>query len=112
MAAPMNRAQKRMLQKQGALGADGQPQRAQPQQRRPPGGRPPGAGRPEEKEGRTGPRQFLKEVRGELRKVAWPTRSEVVNYSIIVLVAIVVLTTFIAVVDFFASEFVLNLFDE
>jgi preprotein translocase subunit SecE len=107
MAAPMNRAQKRMLQKQGALGADGQPQRAQPQQRRQPPTQ-----RPEEKEGRTGPRQFLKEVRGELRKVAWPTRSEVINYSIIVLVAIVILTTFIAAVDFGASEFVLTLFDE
>ena len=31
------------------------------------------------------PRQFLKEVRAELRKVAWPTRPEVINYSIIVL---------------------------
>ena len=105
----MNRAQKRMLQKQGALGADGQPQRAQPQQRRPPTAPRPG---PEEKEGRTRPRQFLKEVRGELRKVAWPTRAEVINYSIIVLVAVVVLTAFIALVDYGASEFVLTLFDE
>lgn len=103
----MNRAQKRMLQKQGALGADGEPARAQPQQRRPPT-----PARPETKDERAGPRQFLKEVRGELRKVAWPTRSEVVNYSIIVLVAIIVMTTFIALVDYGASEFVLKLFDE
>ena len=105
----MNRAQKRMLQKQGALGADGQPQRAQAQQRRPPT-----APRqsPEEKEGRTKPRQFLKEVRGELRKVAWPTRAEVINYSIIVLVAVIVMMAFIALVDYGASEFVLQLFDE
>jgi preprotein translocase subunit SecE len=103
----MNRAQKRMLQRQGALGADGQPAaRAQPQQRRPT------AARPEVKEGRVGPRQFLKEVRGELRKVAWPTRAEVINYSIIVLVAVVVMTAFIALIDFGASEFVLTLFDE
>lgn len=103
----MNRAQKRMLQKQGALGADGEPARQQPQQRRAPT-----APRPEAKEERTGPRQFLKEVRGELRKVAWPTRAEVINYSIIVLVAVVVMTAFIALVDFGASEFVLQLFDE
>jgi len=108
MAAPMNRAQKRMLQKQGELGADGQPTRAKPQQQRRPQ---PGAQR-EGKEERTGPRQFLKEVRGELRKVAWPTRSEVVNYSIIVLVAVVLVTAFIAVVDYGVSEFVLELFDE
>ena len=103
----MNRAQKRMLQKQGALGADGQPQRAQTQQRRPPT-----APRQEEKEGRTGPRQFLKEVRGELRKVAWPTRAEVINYSIIVLIAVVVMMAFIAAVDYGVAEFVLTLFDE
>jgi preprotein translocase subunit SecE len=103
----MNRAQKRMLQKQGALGADGQPQRAQPQQRKVPT-----APRPEEKEGRTGPRQFLKEVRGELRKVAWPTRAEVINYSIIVLVAVLVMMAFIAIVDYGVAEFVLKLFDE
>jgi len=103
----MNRAQKRMLQRQGALGADGEPARAQPQQRRPPT-----APRTEAKEERTGPRQFLKEVRGELRKVAWPTRPEVINYSIIVLVAVIVMTAFIAMVDFGASEFVLQLFDE
>jgi preprotein translocase SecE subunit len=36
---------------------------------------------------RTGPRQYLGEVRGELRKVAWPTRHEVVNSTIIVLIA-------------------------
>jgi preprotein translocase subunit SecE len=103
----MNRAQKRMLQRQGALGADGQPARAQPQARKPvaPAAR-------EAKEERTGPRQFLKEVRAELRKVAWPTRSEVVNYSIIVLVAVVVMTAFIAAVDYGVAEFVLRLFDE
>ncbi len=103
----MNRAQKRMLQRQGALGADGEPARAQPQARRP--ATPPTR---EAKEERVGPRQFLKEVRGELRKVAWPTRSETINYSIIVLVAVVVMTAFIALVDYGVAEFVLRLFDE
>ena len=37
---------------------------------------------------RTGPRQYLSEVRGEMRKVAWPTRREVVNSTIIVLIAV------------------------
>ena len=30
---------------------------------------------PKPKEERTGPLQFLREVRAELRKVAWPTRA-------------------------------------
>ena len=50
------------------------------------------------------PRQFVREVRGELRKVAWPTRAEVINYSIIVLVTLVVLTAFIVGLDYGFSE--------
>ena len=44
--------------------------------------------------------------------MAWPTRAEVINYSIIVLVAIVVLTSFIALVDYGVSEFVLKLYGD
>ncbi|MGH2686695.1 MAG: preprotein translocase subunit SecE, partial [Actinomycetota bacterium] len=60
---------------------------------------------------RTTPPQFIREVRGEMRKVAWPTRSEVVNYSIIVLVAVVILTALIAGLDWVFGEAVLSLFD-
>jgi preprotein translocase subunit SecE len=98
----MNRQQKRMLQKQGQLGADGAPaarKRAAPQAPRP------------AREERTGPLQFLREVRGELRKVAWPTRPEVINYSIIVLFTVVVLTAYIASLDFAFGEAVFKLFE-
>ena len=60
---------------------------------------------------RTTPRQYLREVRGELRKVAWPTRAEVIRYSIIVLVTVVVLTAFIFVLDYAFAKGVLFLFD-
>jgi preprotein translocase subunit SecE len=106
----MNRAQKRMLQRQGALGADGEATRERPQQARK--GPPTPQQREQAKEKRTSPPQFLREVRAELRKVAWPTRSEVVNYSIIVLFAIIAMTAFIALVDYGSSEFVLKLFDD
>jgi preprotein translocase subunit SecE len=99
----MNRQQKRMLQKQGQLGADGAPvarKRPAPQ-----------APRPASRHERTGPVQFLREVRGELRKVAWPTRSEVVNYSIVVLATVVILTAYIATLDFAFGEAVFNLFE-
>ena len=46
------------------------------------------------KEQRTKPAPVRQEVRAELRKVAWPTRAETINYSIIVFVAVVVLTAF------------------
>jgi preprotein translocase subunit SecE len=50
-------------------------------------------------------------VRGELRKVAWPTRPEVINYSIVVLFAVVVLTAYIATLDFAFGEAILKLFE-
>jgi len=96
----MNRQQKRMLQRQGQLGADGEP--AARKRSAPPTPRP--------KEERTSPVQFLREVRGELRKVAWPTRPEVINYSIIVLVAVIVLTAYIAALDYGFGDVLLKLF--
>jgi preprotein translocase subunit SecE len=97
----MNRQTKRMLQRQGQLDETGNPARARPQSR--PAARP--------KEQRTRPGQYLKEVRGELRKVAWPTRPEVVRYSTIVLVTLVLLTACIFALDYVFGEFVFFLFD-
>ncbi|MCP5028592.1 MAG: preprotein translocase subunit SecE [Actinomycetia bacterium] len=96
----MNREQKRMMQRQGQLDADGE---SAPRTRKQPQARP--------KQDRTSPGQFIKEVRGELRKVAWPTRSEVINYSIVVIVGLVFLTALIALLDFGFGELVLRLFD-
>ena len=95
----MNREQKRMLQRQGEVDADGEPirQRRQTQQQR--------------NEERTGFRQFLREIRSELRKVAWPTRSETTNYAVVVIITIVALTAIIAGLDWLFSNSILELFD-
>lgn len=61
--------------------------------------------------GRTSPAQFLREVRRELRKVAWPGRQEVVSYTIVVLVVTVVLTTLVWGLDWVISQAVLNFFE-
>jgi preprotein translocase subunit SecE len=97
----MNRETKRMLQRQGAIGADGE---AKPQKKQAPAA-------PRPKEQRTSPKQFVKEVRGEMRKVAWPTRAEVINYSIIVFITLVIMTALIAAIDFGASKAVLWIID-
>ena len=97
----MNRETKRMLQRQGQLGPDGTPTRAKPQPRPAP--------RPVKE--RTTPRQYLREVRGELRKVAWPTRAEVTRYSIIVLITVVVLGAFIFLLDYAFAKSIFFLFD-
>jgi len=99
----MNREQKRMLQRQGQLTDDGAP-KAQRRQ--------PSTPSPKEREQRTKPVEFVREVRAELRKVAWPTRSEVVNYSIIVFVAVVVLTVFVGLLDYGFGQFVIDLFSD
>ena len=95
----MNRQQKRMLQKQGEIDAEGAPVRSRSRAVSTP---------PTE---RTSPGQFLREVRGELRKVAWPSRAETVNYSIVVLVTVIVLTAMIYGLDWVFSTFVLELFE-
>ena len=54
---------------------------------------------------------FLRDVRTELRRVAWPTRAEVVNYSVIVLITLVVLISAIFVLDFGFARGILFLFE-
>ncbi len=99
----MNRETKRLLQRQGQLGEDGEP-KAQKRQARP------AQPAPHLKEERTKPKQFVREVRGEMRKVAWPTRAETMNYSAVVFITILVLTAFIALLDFASSKAVLWIF--
>ncbi len=92
----MNRQSKRQMAKYGA-------DKPRAPERRP-------ATRPETRD-RAGPRQFLNEVRGELKKVAWPTTPEVVNSTLVVLVAVTVMTTLIFVFDWASAHAVLFLFD-
>jgi preprotein translocase subunit SecE len=98
----MNRQMKRMQERQ---------ERAQ---KRAGAGRPatPAAGTRraavQERRKRTGARQFLKEVRLELSKVDWPTRRELVSYTIVVLVTVTILTAFVFGLD---SLFTRAIFD-
>jgi len=93
----MNRETKRLLQRQGQLKDDGTPTAS----RRPmPSGNAP-------REPRTKPRQFLREVNAELRKVAWPTRNETINLSIVVFIFLVLLTILIFGFDWVFSKSVM-----
>ena len=100
----MNRQMKRMMQRQGQLGPDGSPSAV----RRPTQSRPSARAAAQQ---RTSPLNFLREVRAELRKVAWPTRGEVVNYSSVVLVTLVVLIALIFVLDLAFAKSVLLIFE-
>jgi preprotein translocase subunit SecE len=123
----VNRETKRLLQRQGQLGPDGAPAPGGP---RPPGGsgRPPpgagGAGRGASGAGRVPggavdkdrpsffrrAGEYLREVRNELVKVAWPGRAEVVKYTIVVFATVVILTATVFGLDALFAKAVLLLF--
>ncbi len=88
----LNREQKRQLRKMGALDDAGKPTRSARQA-------------PKKKSDRVGIAQYLREVRDELRKVAWPGRPEVKRYSIIVVITVIVYTALVGGLDFVFAEF-------
>ena len=94
----MNRQAKRMMQRQKAAGQDRMDAMRQRQRA------------VAERKKRTPPMQFLKEVRQELKKVNWPTRSELVSYTVVVLVAVVFLTSLVFGLDLSFSKAVLQVF--
>ncbi len=59
---------------------------------------------------RVGVAQFFREVAAEMKKVAWPTRSEVWTSTIIVLVTVVILTSLIFGLDYAFGKLVLAVF--
>jgi preprotein translocase subunit SecE len=93
----VNRETKRMMQRQGA----DKPRAPEKRQR-------PAA--QQVKSDRTSPTQFFSEVRSELRKVAWPTKQEVINSTIVVLICVVIMTTLIFCFDWASAKAVLNLY--
>lgn len=48
--------------------------------------------------------RFLREVRAELRKVAWPTRRELTVYTAVVLVATILVAVFLGLIDLLIGQ--------
>jgi len=44
--------------------------------------------------------QFFVEMSAELRKASWPTRKELVDSTLVVIIGLILLAVFLAVVDF------------
>jgi preprotein translocase subunit SecE len=63
-----------------------------------------------ERAGRTGPGQYVREVRSELKRVHWPSRREVTQYTIVVLIAVSLLTVYIFGLDQAFGQFVFWIF--
>ena len=94
----MNRQTKRQMKRQGG-------ETPAPAERRRPAPPPPHRERASAKE-------FVREVRGELKKVAWPTKAEVVTSTIVVLMAVILMTLLIFGMDLGFSKGVLTLFEK
>ena len=93
----MNREQRRYLQRQGQMDDDGNPIASKREQRQ------------TTAQERVTPRQYVSEVNSELRRVSWPTRNEVINYTIVVLATLAFFTALIAGLDYVFGEGVLQL---
>lgn len=68
---------------------------------------PPGAG---SNKARPGVGQYVGEVRSELKRVHWPGRKELVSYTVVVIVAVALMTTYIFGVDQVFSRLVFGIF--
>jgi len=88
-----NREQKRLLQRQGSLDAEGMPVLRR-EERRPPTA---------PSRGGFHPRQFLDEVILELRKVMKPKRPELVNYATVVFFTLAFLMALVYGLDYLYS---------
>ena len=68
------------------------------------------SGRPAKKSDRTTPALFLRQVIAELRKVIWPTRKELVTYTTVAIVFILVMTGLVTGLDTGFSELITKVF--
>jgi preprotein translocase subunit SecE len=109
----VNRETKRMMQRQGQMEADGSPST-----RRAPAGqgagrsaaRAPGKGPSGRK--RTTPVQFTREIRDEMRQVAWPSRAELLNYTSVVLTTLFIMIGLIFVLNLGFGKLITLLFSK
>ncbi len=58
----------------------------------------------EAQRGGTGPVHLVREIYDELRKVVWPTGGELYRYTLVVVVTVVIISTFIGAVDYGVGE--------
>jgi preprotein translocase SecE subunit len=61
---------------------------------------------------RTNPLQFAREIREELRQVAWPNRTEMVNYSMVVFFTLVIMISLIFLLNYVFGKGVFFMFQK
>jgi preprotein translocase subunit SecE len=56
------------------------------------------------------PTRYVRESVSEMRKVLWPSRTELVTYAIVTIVFVVIMVAIVAGLDFGFTKLVLSLF--
>jgi preprotein translocase subunit SecE len=105
----VNRETKRLMQRQGQMEADGSPAT----RKAPAGSNAGGQRQPRNRQQgrkRTTPVQFVREVRDEMRQVAWPSRSELINYTSVVLTTLILMIGLIFVLNLAFGKLITDLF--
>ena len=59
---------------------------------------------------RTNPVVFVREVRSELRKVIWPTRRELITYTTVAVIFILVMVAIVTSIDTGLTDLVFKVF--
>jgi len=104
----VNRETKRLMQRQGQMEADGSPAT-----RKAPASSSGVARQPRNRQQgrkRTTPVQFVREVRDEMRQVAWPSRAELINYTSVVLTTLIIMIALIFALNLAFGKLVTLLF--
>jgi len=69
-----------------------------------------GTGRAAKRATRTMPALFFRQMVGELRKVIWPTRKELVTYTVVCLAFVVFMVVIVTSLDYGFTKLVFALF--
>jgi preprotein translocase subunit SecE len=54
--------------------------------------------------------RFVREIISEMRKVLWPTRKELITYTIVVIIFVVIMVSIVAGLDIGFAKLVLTVF--
>jgi preprotein translocase subunit SecE len=69
-----------------------------------------GTGRAAKREPRTTPALFFRQIVGELRKVIWPTRKELITYTVVCLTFVIFMVIVVTVLDYGFTKLVFYVF--
>jgi preprotein translocase subunit SecE len=69
-----------------------------------------GTGRAAKRAPRTTPAVFFRQMVAELRKVIWPTRKELVTYTIVCMVFVLFMVIFVTALDYGFTKLVIAVF--